>query len=1074
MWFALALLVVLVDAQAPPNPPFPFQPQGSPMCPVVRAAYDARPPLSTVNCTQDGLPGVCQYFPVKPEFPPSDNLLSWFANCVAQEIACGRENRSVERGKTNSFSPFVEKTGFFSDLFPVSNSTCVFTGRVGTCDSAQVCVLNERACSNTTTDGDVCVLAGQPGSCSRDYEEVELRCAAYANDQKAFGLCAASFGASSCQVRSSCEEFGFDPKSGERITAGVIGRTCFNGGRVGTCQQACRSPYTGEEIACPVPANGTVFTATEVQALCARISARGQGGPPISYCIQNVQGQCQFSGFTSQCVKSATQVQNTLKCARNDTVCTRVNDFCVQNDSAGLCQDTNGTLTCFDRSDRCPAGALCDVAKNLKFDVAPSGNDTDAMQGNCSSSFRCLPRSEECSETAPTNSTCWSAGFKGSCQPGVNLKEPRRCVLFDTSPCSVLGPNRACVAGGVSSGCGIAPSFFEVFCPSLYGGGGGGGPGVTFGPPRPPVFTTGVATVSQFTSAVGGSGPTAAPTAAPISFEQCKAILRDANVTERCLASTQRCFSNGDTCVIDGASGTCQSTCYLYGRSGPVPIPCGTGSLLSQADIQKLVTLACSIQKENGPPGSGTDPKCATYRLEAVQSCLNGVGYERECALRYVGGGNSVECRRTDVACSAVGSFCFKNNLTGKCATIDGVLACRTRADLCPASSSCTVPGAPSNYEGACSIDFYCQPKQLACGAGAGAEKQLCWITGKRGQCITKSASQAAQLSKCLADAKSGETSSCFDRYTACFTGCRFPGQVCGELSACAFVSKQLNCTAVSKEPPAVVEVQGGMIALAEVQAQTFDGSAYSLVARVLGEKKLMPQLSFAPSERGQGLFIVLAHDATLSFDDFEALRDLVAELKNTNGIKDAFLLVGTSAQQCDQACRNGYTCTDGKCTRILPNGVCVAAATAGELDTCMCTMGWRGTDCSEPMADNVTKLSQWVFAKPAVADGAAARKRVAGVFDSVADSVLIDISVVETDDIVTVKVFSRVDGGKLTLAQVTDLRSAHQILKGLKDLKEKTIYFPIDIPTPTLATAASSLQIGSFVASILVVALLA
>jgi hypothetical protein len=927
----------------------------------------------------------------------------------------------------------------------------VFTGRVGTCDSAQVCVLKERPCSNTTIDGDVCVLAGMPGSCNRDYEEIELRCAAYASDVEAFQLCSASFGSSSCQVRSSCDDFSFDPKSGERLTTAAVGRTCFNGGRVGTCQQTCRSPYSGELIACPVPLNGTLFTATEVQALCARISSSVQGGPPASYCVQNVQAQCQFSGFTSQCVKSATQVQSTFTCARNDTVCTRVNDFCVQNDLPGLCQDpnANGTLTCFDRSDRCPAGALCDVANGLKFDVVPSGNDTDTMQGNCSSSFRCLPRSEECSETAPTNSTCWSAGFKGSCRPGSNPKQPLRCVLFDTSPCSVLGPNRVCVSGGVSSSCAFARSFFEVFCPDFLDGRGGGGPGPGYTFAEPPWAGP---TVSVFTTAVAVGGATAVPTAPPISYEQCKALLRDANVTESCLSSTP-CFSDGETCVIDGASGTCQSTCYLHGPNGPVPVACGTSSLLSQADIQKLVTLACSIQQKE-------DPQCATYRLQAVQACLNGAGYERGCALRYMGGGNNVECRRADVACGAVGSFCFKNNLTGKCATINGMLACRTRADLCPAGSFCAVPGAPSDVEGACSVDFFCQVKQLACGSGVGAEKQLCWMTGKRGQCITKSTSQAAQLSKCLGDAKSGDTASCFDRYTACFTGCRFPSQVCGEQSACAFVSKQLNCTAVSKESPAVVEIQG-MVALAEVQTSAFDGSAYSLVARALAEKKLTTQLSFAPSERGQGLFIVLARDATLSFGDFESLRDLVAELKNTNGIKDAFLLVGATAQNCDKACRSGYMCTDGKCTRNLLNGVCVAADTAGELDACMCTMGWRGTDCSEPMAENVTKLSQWVFAKPAVADGAAGRKRVAGVFDSVAESVLVDISVVETEDIVTVKVFSRVDSTKLTLAQVTDLRSAHQILKGLKDLKDKTIYFPVDIPTSTLTTGASSLKIG-------------
>jgi hypothetical protein len=94
MWFALALLVVLADAQNSPNtlqPQLPPQPQGSPMCPTVRSRYE-NPPSATVNCMVDEVPGICRYFPVK-EISTGDGLLSWFANCVAQEIACGRENR---------------------------------------------------------------------------------------------------------------------------------------------------------------------------------------------------------------------------------------------------------------------------------------------------------------------------------------------------------------------------------------------------------------------------------------------------------------------------------------------------------------------------------------------------------------------------------------------------------------------------------------------------------------------------------------------------------------------------------------------------------------------------------------------------------------------------------------------------------------------------------------------------------------------------------------------------------------------------------------------------------------------
>lgn len=927
-------------------------------------------------------------------------------------------------------------------------------GNVGRCRSDTLCALDDKPCAADAQDGDECVLDSRPGSCFTDNAYVEQLCARHLGDQAAYDLCATTVPAGkTCDVNVFCpnpEENGL----------------CYTSGRGGKCRQMC-TDYSAEnskkQTLCPRPASGVFFTLAEATAVCA-MSFSPSCVSELSACRVGINDEYR----TSCVIDTIAQLYPYDTCFRNDTVCANEGDFCVEENRGGLClpRPTNITeLYCHDDSDRCPLDARC----NVETYRAVPANETVTIEGKCNSDFFCEALYIGCEAEG---SVCWQSGLRGRCDDQLT------CLLDDTPACAVDRLSAVCTASGLEGQCGYpfevlthhCPSYSRciyigdfVFCPDMF-------------PPPTPFPTKGLKRqVTRPWQTPSWTPPwTPLPT---VSEETCLETVRIADEPVRCLVDVP-CYSGtarNNTCFIDGFRGRCQSDCFAFnGVSSQVtPFDCTFASdSVPPAEVTAVVTRMCKARGD-------TSQQCVTSAEQLVQvSCQTGEGsFKASCVLGSLGVGYSTSCRRDDTGCARSGGFCIENNLPGKCTSANGKLECRELSDDCPVGSACAVPyvtslpsfsGIPTteNRTGVCDARFNCVLRQEPCD---GTTKGQCFEVGKVGACVSRSVAQEQQLSKCVAESR--DPKSCYLRYTTCFVGCRYPSQICGPSNVCAFVdqSDSLKCTKIDGEPPKVAEVNGGIV-LIQVESPTiFDSKVQSAVQQVLAENKLAG-LPFIPQDRTIG-FVVLSEIGSISKAQYDALEVAVASLRLSNGISNAFVVLGKGSEkpQPDELCgtrkcSKAAVCRgDTTCVRVVDRGVCEELV-GGGLE-CVCDKGWSGELCGESSAaSGETRLSQWVFSKVETPDIDAKRARalVADAFDAIVDSLDWQLVVTETDSYVTVRVLTPVDQKLFTQRQIDDVRAAHALLQKTKGVNTGLVYFPVPIPPATSKSASSTLQLAS------------
>jgi hypothetical protein len=988
---------------------------------------------------------------------PGEYVYCFESDCVLDERKCSVSNANLNGGNCASF------------------------GLAGKCDAVGTCNLDDTKCT-TTSLGSSCVDNNRVGYCTVDNEQVEALCSRYRNDKEAYYLCEQTLpGAVVCDVTVACN------------SGASNAETCSLRGHDGVCQEMC-TDYRGNsktQLPCPTPSNSTFFTFAESQSVC------GWSYDP-TFCSQQLSS-CRIRNDTYRvdCVFQFASIYPQTECVRHDTGCQREFDFCLENNKGGICLQNPNGLYCHDRSDDCPKGALCNTDTGFAFANNNTGANSSHVYrvGQCTGDFYCEARYEPCVE--PQQRECWEGGLKGSCtqdsQDPFDAFRMSRCLLDDTPVCSTARLNEPCAAHGFASECAFSYDVISHYCPELeeegcyyteYGV-------ICYGtmvpyPTRAPVKPM----VKRQTK------PDVPP---PLSMEDCVTRILAAKEVPTCLTNAYCSVSGSSSstdCTVDGAPGQCSGRCYAYATatSKIVDIECGLGLLMTYADVNKLVTAICEadgLEASSCVPGRIQLPTTACLDKSTVNN------YNRECVFNLLRVSRELRCVRNDKKCVSAGQFCIENGLSGSCVIESNKLVCHEMSDECPAGQPCKLlsenpypyatptyyPGPypypyPTDYpyyppgfpegdkmggssggssgsagsgdiiverDGLCTAEFECRVRHQECGA---PDPQKCWINGVAGQCISKSKSQEAQLQQCVQTAR--DPASCYNRYSTCFTSCRYPTQVCGKSNLCEFDSVgALNCQAIFGEPGLVAEFKQHVI-LIQVSGQSIY-SVSMLVYQSLSENGL-GHLSFSTIDSTIG-YVLLGPEQSLSKVEFDALAAVAQQLRVTNGVTDAFVVLGGKTiteptELCGKLkCSSKFKCSDSKCVRALEHGLC-QEITPGDDALCVCELGWRGTDCAE--SDSVktgeTKLSQWVFDKTKV-DAQTARSKVASAFDSTVEGVKYELVVTDTVDFVTVRVYLMMPFRDLTSAQVAEIRSAHNLLHGVPGIASSNVYFPV--PTP-------------------------
>lgn len=983
----------------------------------------------------------------------------------------------------------------------LNGGNCATQGLAGKCDAVGTCNLDDVECSNELL-GAPCVDLNRVGYCSVDNEQVEALCSRYRNDKEAYLLCEQTLpGAVVCDVSVDC--------SGS-LNAN---ETCTVRGHDGVCKSMC-TDYSGggkTQRQCPKPANGVAFTLAEAQSICGWSYDSKFCNENLSFCRYNMDQ------YRATCVLEYASIYPTTECVRHDTGCQTEYDFCLEKNQGGVCLKNDNGLYCHDRSDDCPEYALCnsDTGAALPNNATSAvGNSTHVVRvGQCTADYYCEPRYLPCDDmrSAP-QSECWEGGLRGKCQPyAYSGVRGYRCALDDTPACSTARLGDACAANGFASECSFSYDVLAHYCPDLesegcyyteYGV-------ICHGTLVPPPTYTFFDKKRQVPKPTPGDLPP------PVTMEQCVQRVLATGEVPVCLTNSYcsvPSMSDTDSCTVDGDPGQCRNNCNIYAQfTGAVlDVECGSSPTIAYAEINTIVTASCNADRQQLEA-------CVAERIALpTQACIEkvtGNTYNRECVYNFLRVSRDVRCVRNDKKCARVDQFCIENGLSGKCQTENGRLTCHELSDECPVGSECKVldsayppkplpypypmpyptdvpyyppdkdggsmsgggsssgsggsssgsgadPAGPSAVttvrDGLCSKDYQCMVRHQECGS---PDRDKCWINGIAGSCISKSKAQDAQLQQCVQTAR--DPSTCYNRYSTCFTKCRFPTQVCGKSNVCEFradaASDQLVCTAIFGEPGLVAEFKQNAILL-----QVSGTSIYAvaqLVYQSLAENAL-GHLSFATIDSTIG-YVLLGPEQSLTRAEFDALAVVAQQLRTSNGVSDAFVVLGGKTMEPSELCGKltcveGYKCSDSKCVRVLAHGLCQQLS-AGADALCVCELGWRGAECAETdtVKTGETKLSQWVFDKTKI-DSATARSKVASAFDSTVDGVRYELVVTDTPDFVTVRVYLMTAFRDLTSAQVDEIRSAHSLLHNAPGLASSNVYFPAPSPVASSNSAAA------------------
>lgn len=1035
----------------------------------------------TVCQSYSGLGGKCQVRSYHVCETPGPYIYCLESDCVLDDRRCSAANANLNGGG------------------------CATQGLEGKCDAVGTCNLIDIECSNELL-GASCVDNNRVGYCSVDNEQVEALCSRYRNDKEAYLLCEQTLpGAVVCDVSVDC--------------SGALdaNETCTIRGHDGVCKNMC-TDYSGGTKSpreCPKPANGTTFTLVESQSVCT-------WSYDPKFCSQNL-ANCR-NGTSDQyrvsCVLEYASIYPTTDCVRHDTGCQNEYDFCLENNQGGVCLKNANGLYCHDRSDDCPNWALCnsDTGFALPNNVTTGvNNSTHVVRiGQCSPDFYCEPRYVPCDDSSQAQqSECWEGGLRGKCQPyAYSGVRGSRCQLDDTPACSAARIGDACAANGYASECAFSYDVLAHYCPDLESEGcyyteyGVICHGTLLPPPTYTFFDNKMKKKRQMRPDLP----------APVTMEECVQRVLAAGEVPSCLTNAYcsvPSMTGNDSCTVDGDGGKCAGSCYIYAQftGSVVDIECGSSLTITYAEINAIVTASCNADHQQLEA-------CVAERIASpVASCVEkatGSTYNRECVFNFLRVSRDVRCVRNDRKCARVDQFCIENGLSGKCQSENGSIVCHELSDECPVGSECKVldtPNYPYPYpyptkpnpfpyptdsgpyyppdkdfpedggssmgsggsagspapvatirDGLCSKEYQCMVRHQECGS---PDRDKCWINGIAGSCISKSKAQDAQLQQCVQMAR--DPASCYTRYSTCFTKCRFPTQVCGKSNVCEFGadahSDTLTCTAIFGEPGLVAEFKQNAI-LVQVSGPSIYGVA-QLVYQSLSENGLS-HLSFATIDSTIG-YVLLGPEQSLTRTEFNALAVVAQQLRSTNGVSDAFVVLGGKpiepSELCGKlTCADGFKCSDSKCVRVLAHGLCQQLSSGADT-LCVCELGWRGADCAETdtVKTGETKLSQWVFEKKLQVDAASARSKVASAFDSTVDGVRYELVVTETADYVTVRVYLMTAFRDLTSAQVEEIRSAHALLlHNAPGLASSNVYFPAPSPVATSHSDAMTIRFNS------------
>jgi hypothetical protein len=782
-----------------------------------------------------GLTGKCQVRSYHVCETPGPFIYCLESDCVLDERRCSAANANLNGGE------------------------CATQGLAGKCDAVGTCNLVDTECSNELL-GAACVDNNRVGYCFVDNEQVEALCSRYRNDKEAYLLCEQTLpGAVVCDVSVDC--------------SGTLGanETCTVRGRDGVCKNMC-TDYTGGTKTpreCPKPANGTMFTLAESQSVCNWSYDPKFCSQSLSNCRVGTNDQ-----YRVACVLEYASIYPTTDCVRHDTGCQNEYDFCLEKNQGGVCLKNANGLYCHDRSDDCPNWALCNSDTGYALPGNVTANSTHVVRvGQCTSDFYCEPRYVPCEEDA-TQGECWEGGLRGKCQAySYSGIRGSRCVLDDTPACSAARVGDACAANGYASECAFSYDLLAHYCPELesegcyytqYGVICHG----TLVPP--PTFT--------FFDKKQKKRQMDLPS--PVSMEECVQRVLAAGEVPSCLTNSYcsvPSMSANDSCTVDGDDGKCVGSCYVYAQftGEVVTVDCGSAMTITYAEISALVTASCNADRQQLEA-------CLAERIALpTASCLEkvtGSTYNRECVFNFLRVSRDVRCVRNDRKCARADQFCIENGLSGKCQSENGRIVCHELSDECPVGKECKVveqnnpypypyptkpypypypytdmpyyPPSPEDWgmsggnswqpragavirDGLCSKDYQCMVRHQECGS---PDRDKCWINGIAGNCISKSKAQDAQLQQCVQTAR--DPSSCYTRYSTCFTKCRYPTQVCGKSNVCEFdvdaKSDSLTCTAIFGEPGLVAEFKQNAI-LVQVSGPSIYGVA-QLVYQSLSE----------------------------------------------------------------------------------------------------------------------------------------------------------------------------------------------------------------------------------------------